>query len=669
MIAKTAEEHEIKKFEKKIGEKFYSLVFTPIEGTNYINIYGMDITDLRRAKEAKQRTEEQYSELFNHITDAVFIHDLKGKMLAFNKAAMKELGYSREELMQLGPMDFDVPKFAKKVPELIEKISNQSELIFQTEHLTKGGTSIPVEINAKLISYQGKKAILSVARDITERKHYENKIKKSEKRYRDLFEKSPYPIIISNLDGKIVDFNSALINKCGYSQEEIIHRSFNDTKLISAEYMEYFKAIFQQLAENKEIDPIEVKCFTKNNDLLWLRLNFSLINLENEKMVYILGQDITELKQSKQRLQKTEKSLQEVNVLIEDAPLAIVLLKPEGKILRVNREARDLFECTSSDQWKTNIYKLFPEKELDKVIRHYKENIYYPNSPNKLEVTIRSFKDHLIEVEITSTILKISNNIIIQSFISDITKRKQHEKNRKRLLDQLLSSLEFKSKFLATMSHELRTPLNAIIGFSTILLEESYGELNDEQKDFLNDVHSASNHLEELINSVLDFSKIEAGKFDLNIKRFKIMEIVKEVQSLIKPIYEKKGLKFNCNGINGEHTLIADPLRFKQILNNLLSNAIKFTNDGSIDLIAIEQADHWEFRIIDSGIGIKEKNYDVVFREFGRVEDDIIEEVSGAGLGLALTKRLVQLHGGEIWFESDYGEGTKFFFTIPKREG
>ena len=147
------------------------------------------------------------------------------------------------------------------------------------------------------------------------------------------------------------------------------------------------------------------------------------------------------------------------------------------------------------------------------------------------------------------------------------------------------------------------------------------------------------------------------------------MEIVKEVQSLIKPIYEKKGLKFNCNGINGEHTLIADPLRFKQILNNLLSNAIKFTNDGSIDLIAIEQADHWEFRIIDSGIGIKEKNYDVVFREFGRVEDDIIEEVSGAGLGLALTKRLVQLHGGEIWFESDYGEGTKFFFTIPKREG
>ncbi len=142
---------------------------------------------------------------------------------------------------------------------------------------------------------------------------------------------------------------------------------------------------------------------------------------------------------------------------------------------------------------------------------------------------------------------------------------------------------------------------------------------------------------------------------------------MKEINSIILPFSSKKGLKYVVEGIKNEDHLTADPLRFKQIIYNLLSNAIKFTNTGSIKLRGIERGDHWEFQVKDTGIGIAKEDYDVVFREFGRVEQDIVKDVSGAGIGLALTKRLIQFHGGDIWFESEVGKGTIFFFIIPKK--
>ncbi|MFO8017764.1 MAG: PAS domain S-box protein [Promethearchaeia archaeon] len=650
-------------------QKDFSFILKPIKELDYINIYGMEITELKKAEKARRETQKQYSELFNHINDAVFIHDLEGNILDFNKKAMDTLGYSRKELIQLTVMDFDAPEFAKNVPRKIQEIKHKGQSIVETAHQTKEGKIIPIELNSKIINYEGKDAILSVARDITERKDYEKKIEKSEKRYRDLFDNSPYPIIIADLEGKILNFSVPLLRKSGYTRKDMINKSFNEIEFIPKEYSKYFNRIFQKLQEESKVKPLEVKCLPKKKDSLWLRLNFSLIDIENEKMVYILGQDITELKRSKRKLYKTERSLQELNTLIEDAPLAIVLLTPEGKILRMNREAIDLFECSHKREYEHNIFHFFPESELDKIISHYKENIYHPNRNKKFETYIKTLKGKKTEVEITSTIFKISDRIVIQSFISDISERKEHEKNRQKLLDQLLTSLEVKSRFFATISHELRTPLNAIIGFSDILLEESYGELNEDQKEFLEDVFSASNHLEELIGSVLDFSKSEAGKLKLNNKKFNIWETIKEVKTLVKPAYEKKGLEFIVQGMKKEDTIVADPLRFKQILDNLLTNAIKFTEQGYVKIKAIQHSDHWEFRIKDTGVGIKKENYDVVFREFGRVEDEIIKEISGSGIGLALTKRLVQLHGGEIWFESEYGKGTTFIFTIPKREG
>jgi len=216
------------------------------------------------------------------------------------------------------------------------------------------------------------------------------------------------------------------------------------------------------------------------------------------------------------------------------------------------------------------------------------------------------------------------------------------------------------------MSHELRTPLNAIIGFTSLLLDKNYGPLNKNQIDFLTDVSSEANHLKSLIDTILDLSFIDMGKIKLSIETFKLLPILDEIGSIVNHLFIKKGIKLNLIDIEENTHIKADPLRFKQILYNLIDNAIKFTEQGQISLRCEVKESFWEFQIQDTGIGIAEKDYDIVFKEFGRIENDKRKPISGSGIGLALTKRLIELHSGEIWFESEIGKGTTFFFSIPK---
>ncbi len=233
-------------------------------------------------------------------------------------------------------------------------------------------------------------------------------------------------------------------------------------------------------------------------------------------------------------------------------------------------------------------------------------------------------------------------------------------------MNEILKASNFKTIFLSTMSHELRTPLNAIIGFSDILIEESYGILTNQQKDFLNDIRISAEHLLEMINKILDLSKIEAGELELKLQQMNLKNIVDQTLSVIKPIYAKKDLEFEIKIINKDIKIIADPMRFKEILFNLLSNAIKFTQKGKVCLEILENNDEWLFNVKDTGIGIAQKDFNLIFKEFKRVDSAYVSSVSGSGLGLALTKRLVNLHGGRMYFKSQLGKGSTFTFTLPK---
>ncbi|MEO8303533.1 MAG: ATP-binding protein, partial [Betaproteobacteria bacterium] len=231
---------------------------------------------------------------------------------------------------------------------------------------------------------------------------------------------------------------------------------------------------------------------------------------------------------------------------------------------------------------------------------------------------------------------------------------------------QLETANKHKSEFLANMSHELRTPLNAIIGFSEVLLERLFGEVNEKQDDYLKDIHSSGKHLLQLINDILDLSKVEAGRMELDVATFDLSSAISNAMTLIRERAQKHGiaLTLDANPALGEIT--ADERKFKQILLNLLSNAVKFTPDsGQIEVRARREAGDVVVAVRDTGIGIAPGDQAAVFQEFRQVGNNYTSKQEGTGLGLALTRKFVELHGGRIWLESEPGKGSTFTFTIP----
>jgi len=216
------------------------------------------------------------------------------------------------------------------------------------------------------------------------------------------------------------------------------------------------------------------------------------------------------------------------------------------------------------------------------------------------------------------------------------------------------------------MSHELRTPLNAIIGFSEVLQEQMFGDLNEKQADYMGDIHSSGHHLLSLINDILDLSKIEAGHMDLSLDEFDVPAVLENAVTLVKERAARHGVKLELEVDDGLGCFYADERKFKQILLNLLSNAVKFTPAGGRVKLRAEQAnDELLVSVIDNGIGISADDQDLIFEEFRQVATKDRSRPEGTGLGLALTKRFVEMHGGRIWVRSEVGKGSTFAFTLP----
>ena len=234
---------------------------------------------------------------------------------------------------------------------------------------------------------------------------------------------------------------------------------------------------------------------------------------------------------------------------------------------------------------------------------------------------------------------------------------------------QLEVANKHKSDFLANMSHELRTPLNAIIGFSEVLSERMFGELNEKQADYMKDIHESGKHLLSLINDILDLSKIEAGRMDLEISSFDLPTALSNAMTLVRERAQRHGIQLGLKLDKRLGEFNADERKFKQIVLNLPSNAVKFTQDGGrVDVSAKSFDGKIEIAVRDTGIGIAPADHAAVFEEFKQVGRDYTRKAEGTGLGLALTKRFVELHGGEIRLESAPGKGSTFTFTLPVRQ-
>jgi PAS domain S-box-containing protein len=262
----------------------------------------------------------------------------------------------------------------------------------------------------------------------------------------------------------------------------------------------------------------------------------------------------------------------------------------------------------------------------------------------------------------------LGGEVLFVGFVRDITARKEAEDAIKDLNRELQIANKHKSEFLANMSHELRTPLNAILGFSELIIDDTSGKLDAATRSkFLIQINSSGTHLLALINDILDLSKVEAGRMTLALERVSVADVVRGVENTVEPLASKKHIRITTH-VESAGEIEADAAKLKQMLLNLVSNAVKFTPEGGLVTIDVQHlAGAVEISVTDTGIGIAESDLNRLFKEFQQLESGAGRRQEGTGLGLALTKRLAQLHGGEVRVTSEPGKGSVFTITMPLR--
>jgi signal transduction histidine kinase len=268
--------------------------------------------------------------------------------------------------------------------------------------------------------------------------------------------------------------------------------------------------------------------------------------------------------------------------------------------------------------------------------------------------------------EFAPEIVRLLSTFATQSALAIQNARLFHEVADKSR--QLEAASRHKSEFLANMSHELRTPLNAILGFSEVLAERMFGEVNEKQAEYLQDILSSGRHLLSLINDILDLSKVEAGRLELELGRFHLPTTLDNALTLVRERATRHGITLTQTVAEGVGDIVADERKVKQILLNLLSNAVKFTPEGGrVGLTATTADGVVTISVRDTGIGIAPEDQAAIFEEFRQVGREDARKQEGTGLGLTLAKKFVELHGGRIWVQSQVGQGSTFSFTLPVR--
>ncbi len=341
---------------------------------------------------------------------------------------------------------------------------------------------------------------------------------------------------------------------------------------------------------------------------------------------------------------------------------------PKGIVNYVTRTLKDIVleDATKEGLYEKDIYieRVQPKSVLCAPILLqgrlvailYLENNLIPGAftPERLEI-LRILSAHAA--------IAIDNAILYRTLEQKVEERTAELARASRKAE---AANQAKSQFLANMSHELRTPLNAIIGFSEVLKERFFGNLNEKQSEYVEDIHSSGLHLLALINDILDLSKIEAGRMELQLGRFDLSLALEAAVTLVRERVNNHGITLSVSAEPSLGEMIGDERKFKQILLNLLSNAVKFTPDGGSIEVCLERSNgNLSVAVRDTGIGIAPEEHEAIFEEFRQVGSGSNAKHEGTGLGLTLTKKFVEMHGGKIWVESELGGGSTFRFTLP----
>jgi PAS domain S-box-containing protein len=595
-------------------------------------------------------------QLWEETPDAVLAVSPDGRIMHWNRAAESIFGYSAAEAVGRSLTDLIVPADRAQEEQRIQAEALSGRLaVYESVRRRKDGALVHVSVSSKAVRDSGSDAsfILSTQKDVTHLK-IQRDSKLLQVRFGELLELTPDAILMVNVTGRIVFVNSQAERVFGYERGALVgtpveallperfHRMHN-------EHRSRFFAAPRARAMGAGL---ELHGRRRSGEEFPVEISLSPLITDEGPIVMSAVRDITERKEAEQKFRS----------LLESAPDAMVIVGRDGRIALVNSQTERLFGYRRAELLGQPVEVLVPERYRGKHAGHRGGFFSQPRARSMgagLELFGLKRDGSEFPVEISLSPLETEEGLFVSSAIRDATARKRYEQG-------LQEANRAKSVFLANMSHELRTPLNAVIGFSEFLIDEKPGPLNPKQKEYLTDVLKGGRHLLQLINDVLDLSKIEAGKMEVRAESFSLRQAIEEVCSGIASMAAGKGIVVRREIRGGLEHVTLDRQKFIQVLYNLLSNAVKFSDEGGeVGIDAARRDGALELRVRDRGIGIRREDLERLFVEFQQLDSGAARRFEGTGLGLALTKKLVEVQGGSIAVESERGQGSTFTVLLP----
>ena len=658
-------------------------------------LIGTDNTARKQAEEALLQAGALQNAIFNSANFSSIATDAKGVIQIFNVGAERMLGYSAAEVMnKITPADISDPQeliaraealsvelgtpITPGFEALVFKASRGIEDIYELTYIRKDGTRFPAVVNVTALR-DAQDAIIGYLLIGTELKA--GALQSA------IFNSANFSSIATDAKGVIQIFNVGAERMLGYAAGEVMNKitpaDISDPQELIARAEELsvelgtpitpgFEALVFKASRGIE-DIYELTYIRKDGTRFPALVSVTALRDAQGAIIgyLLIGTDNTARKQVEEEQKKSDQRLRDqqfyTRSLIESNIDAIMTTDPSGIITDVNKQMEALTGCTRDELIGAPFKDYFTdpgraEAAIKRVLRE--------KSVTDYELTARARDGKQTVVSYNATTFYDRNRKLEGVFAAarDVTERKRVEVELQQAKAIAESASRTKSDFLASMSHEIRTPMNAIMGISDLLAKTV---LTPEQDKYVQIFRRSGDNLLNLINDILDLSKVEASQLDLERTGFSLNDHLEKVMEMVAPRAQEKGLTLVCDITPGvANNLIGDPTRLRQVLLNLLGNAIKFTAAGKVSLRVEPDADAavptaLRFTVTDTGIGIADDKLDQVFERFTQADSSTTRRFGGSGLGLTISRRLVELMGGRIWVESRVDQGSLFAFAVP----
>lgn len=668
--------------------------------------------ELLQENAERQAAQQRFMDIIEFLADPTFVIDQDKKVIAWNKACEVMTGVKKEVLLGRDKYAYAEPFVGVRRPILIDLldesipeaevnytyIKRKGDKLYAESfipHLRDGHGAYLLGVASPLYDQNGKRCgAIETVRDITEQKLVEEALRISEREYRELVMLANSIIMRWSPEGRVTFLNEFGQRFFGYRLMEITGRHLVGTIVPETEGNgRDMRTLINQISN----DPQKFERNINENVLrdgkrVWIDWTNKVVLDEHGEIKEILsiGSDITDRKLAEEQVQRLHDYLRrhadtleqqvalrtaelaaindEQRTVFESAGTGIVLLR-NRIIMRCNRKMEEISGYAADELLGQSTRIWYPDEEsyiavgkavfsqLSKgeTFRQEKQMVHKNGSLYWVRLSLRTFDRNTPFDGVVG-------------IVEDITEERQAAEKLRKAMEAAQAADRIKSAFLATMSHELRTPLNSIIGFTGIMLQGLTGPLNHEQQKQMAMVQNSSRHLLSLINDVLDISKIEAGQLVLSCTSFDLRSSVDKIAGLVTPLAEKKNIDLQIDLPDISVIITTDERRLEQVILNLMNNAIKFTEIGRVGVTLQNEKEYLLLSFTDTGIGIQQQDLANLFKPFRQIDSGLARKREGTGLGLSICKKILDLMGGSIEVQSQWGQGSTFIVRIPHQQ-